>query len=428
MRPMPGEVLVVGAGVAGLAAAYTLAERGVPTLLLEREAPLACTSDKSTEAYRVFWPGDEALADLVARSLERLAPFVPLARPKPLGYLYVGQEEALLALAAQAPHAGPLRVHRLADTYPRGAKEGLDLLRPEALGEVFPYLGHLKGRAGLHVRRAGWLSAHGLGMALLEGFRARGGRLIRGVFLGVERVGGRPAQAWIKGPQGETLYPFQALVLAPGPFLPALLSALGYELPLRLEGHFKAWFADPQGLFPREAPLMIWHEPQEIFLPEEKALLQEEEGLAPLLKPLPPTAHARPEGEGFLALYNPLPMEGTQPGCTPSPPPWAGEVALRGLFPLLPRLRAYLGQRPRVDGGYYVRTPENRPLIGPIDQGIYLLGALSGYGVMAALGAADLLARHLLGEALPHYAKSLAPERYRDPAYRPDGAAGLAQL
>ena len=103
-------------------------------------------------------------------------------------------------------------------------------------------------------------------------------------------------------------------------------------------------------------------------------------------------------------------------------------MALRGLFPLLPGLRAYLGQRPRVDGGYYVRTPENRPLIGPLDQGIYLLGALSGYGIMAALGAGDLLARHVLGENLPPYAKDLAPGRYQDPGYRPKAAMARAQL
>ena len=216
---MEAEVLVVGAGIAGLAAAYFLAERGVPTLLLEREAPLACTSDKSTEAYRAFWPGDASLTALVERSLELLAPFVSLAHPRPRGYLYVGREEGLMALVAEAPQAGPLRVHRRGATYPK-ATEGLDLLRPSALGEVFPYLGHLRGYAGLHVRRAGWLSAHGLGMALLEAFRAHGGRLVRGEFLGVERVGGRPAQARVRTAQGEVLWSFRALVLAVGPFCP----------------------------------------------------------------------------------------------------------------------------------------------------------------------------------------------------------------
>ncbi|WP_448566820.1 NAD(P)/FAD-dependent oxidoreductase [Thermus sp.] len=426
--PADLEVLVVGAGILGLSAAYFLAEKGLPVVVLEREAPLACTSDKSTECYRVFWPGDEALAALVARSLELMGAFAHVARPNRRGYLYVGEEESLLLLAQEAPHAGPLRVHKGVSTYPREAAWGLDLVRSGAVGEVFPYLGHLRNKAALHVRPAGWFSAQGLGMGLLEGLRQMGGKLAYGEFLGLEREGGRPRYARVRRGTGEALWPFSLLVLAPGPGLPGLLEALGLELPLVAEPHFKAWFPDPLALFPREAPLIIWNEPQEIFTAEEKALLREDEELAPLLGPLPPGAHGRPEGEGFLALYNPFPIGEMPRGCLPTPPPWAGEVALRGLFPLLPRLPAYLGVRPRVDGGYYVRTPENRPLLGPLEEGVFLAGAFSGYGVMAALGAGELLARWALGEDLPSWAPSLTPGRFQDPGYRPSAAAAKAQL
>lgn len=426
---MPGEgVLVVGAGILGLSAAHFLAEKGLRVLVLEREAPLACTSDKSTECYRVFWPGDEALSALVARSLELLGPFGEVARPQGRGYLYLGEEETPLRMAQEAPLAGPLRVHKEATGYPKGAETGMDLLRPQALGQAFPYLAHLRGVAGLHVRRAGWLSAHGLGMGLLEALRKRGGRLLRGEFCGLEGQGGRPAFARVRFGGVEELLPFAACVLAPGPGLPSLLSLLGLELPLGAEPHFKAWFPDPLRRFPREASLLIWNEPQEIFSPEEKALLAEEPSLAPLLSPLPPGAHGRPEGEGFLALYNPWPKAEAPGGCAPTPPSWAGEVALRGLFPVLPGLRAYLGSRPRVDGGYYVKTPENRPLLGPVAEGVYLLGAFSGYGVMAALGAGEALARWVVGETPPPWAEALSPKRYQDPGYRPHGAAARAEL
>jgi glycine/D-amino acid oxidase-like deaminating enzyme len=72
-----------------------------------------------------------------------------------------------------------------------------------------------------------------------------------------------------------------------------------------------------------------------------------------------------------------------------------------------------------VDGGYYTKTRENRPLIGPLPvKGGYLIGALSGYGIMASCAAGELLATHLTGSPLPSYAPAFALERYQDPEYQ----------
>jgi glycine/D-amino acid oxidase-like deaminating enzyme len=69
--------------------------------------------------------------------------------------------------------------------------------------------------------------------------------------------------------------------------------------------------------------------------------------------------------------------------------------------------------------------------VGPTAiPGLYLLAALSGYGIMAAMGAAELLAAHLDG-APPPWAADLGPERFADAAYREQlaaGAAGAGQL
>jgi len=37
---------------------------------------------------------------------------------------------------------------------------------------------------------------------------------------------------------------------------------------------------------------------------------------------------------------------------------------------------------------------------------------------MAGCGAGELLAAHLTGSKLPHYASAFSPERYKDPAYQ----------
>ena len=48
----------------------------------------------------------------------------------------------------------------------------------------------------------------------------------------------------------------------------------------------------------------------------------------------------------------------------------------------------------------------------------YVLGALSGYGLMAACAAAELLAAHMTSATLPIYAQAFSLERYADPAYQ----------
>ena len=47
-----------------------------------------------------------------------------------------------------------------------------------------------------------------------------------------------------------------------------------------------------------------------------------------------------------------------------------------------------------------------------------MLGGLSGYGLMSANGAADLLADHIAGRPLHAYAPAFHLARYEDPAYR----------
>ena len=88
---------------------------------------------------------------------------------------------------------------------------------------------------------------------------------------------------------------------------------------------------------------------------------------------------------------------------------------------MVPGLRQYFDKLPKpwADGGYYLKTQENRPLIGPLPvKGAYIIGALSGFGVMAACAAGELLAAHVTGAALPGYAPAFLLSRYQDPAYR----------
>lgn len=440
------EIVICGAGIAGAAAAWALAEQGVTDLLLvDERPPLSLTSDKSSECYRDFWPGPgDAMVGLIGRSidlLERLAAEtdnrIGLSRR---GYLYAARSPAGLArLRAAAEEscglgAGPLRVHAGQPDAPAyrpaaaegyaGAPRGADLLLDQRLiREQFPYLAESAGL--LHARRCGWLSAQQLGMELLERARARGARLARARLAGVEIERGRVAAVRLQDGPRETRVAAGALVNAAGPLLGQVAGMLGLELPVFNELHVKAAFPDHLGVVPRDAPMLICAEPTApVWSAEERADLAEAEETRGLLGPLAAGAHLRPEGGGasatLLLLWNY--HTAPQPPLFPiQPDPLQAEVALRGLATLVPGLAAYIGRMPRpyLDGGYYTRTPENRPLIGPLPlAGAFVLGALSGFGVMAACAAGELLAAQIVGADLPPYAPAFLPARYADPAYQ----------
>jgi glycine/D-amino acid oxidase-like deaminating enzyme len=152
--------------------------------------------------------------------------------------------------------------------------------------------------------------------------------------------------------------------------------------------------------------------------------LSEDDYTRSLLDEMPAGVHTRPEGgtdsDIILMLWEYL-LHEIAPVWPPPLDEQYPEIALRGLATMIPGLKAYFNKSPRpvLDGGYYTKTRENRPLIGPLPvEGAYLIGAISGYGLMASCAAGELLAAHLTKTALPPYAPAFALERYQDPAYQ----------
>ena len=200
---------------------------------------------------------------------------------------------------------------------------------------------------------------------------------------------------------------------------------IGVELPTFSELHIKVAFNDHLGITPREAPLLIWLDP--VHLPwseEEKEFLSEAEETRWLLDEFPAGVHGRPEGRSdspiFLILwtYDTDPVEERFPLTFD---PYYPEIVLRGMAEILPVLSAYFERAPKpiIDGGYYTKTKENRPLICPLPvEGAFMIGALSGFGQMAACAAGELLAAHVTGIQLPDYAPAFDLDRYQDAAYQ----------
>lgn len=430
---------MAGAGIAGVSTAYELAvRRGVDRVVVCDARPsMSLTSDKSTECYRNWWP-HPAMVGLMNRSIDLLESLE--CRLTGRGYVYftaspehLGELEAG-AKAVSQKGAGPFRLHQTLSGPPpcdaardwHRATRGADLVTdPDLIRRLFPAVGHDVVGA-LHVRRAGWLDAHQLGAQLVDASRAAGVELIRHMVVAVD-VGPRGVRG-VELDDG-THIETPTLVSAAGPHVADVTGLIGESLPVFAELHLKVAFRDHLGVVPRDAPLMIWDDPQRIpWDDDERDGLQEQDPL--LLEELPAGCHLRPEGGSdspwVLGLWEfrhtvmnpvfPVPVDRMYP-----------EVVLRGLSKMIPGLDAYRGRIPKtvVDGGYYLRTAENLPLIGPLrTPGAFVIGALSGFGIMASQAAAELVALHITGETLPSYADTFRVDRFDDPDYTPSADTG----
>jgi glycine/D-amino acid oxidase-like deaminating enzyme len=331
--------------------------------------------------------------------------------------------------------AGPLRIHdgRPGVTaYPapsagdwHAQPAGIDLLLDRGLiRRHFPYVVD-DTVALLHARRCGWLSGQQLGMHLLELARRAGAELVTGRLTAVDVSGGRVTGVRIDGPGGVRSLATERLVLAAGPLLPEAARLVGVTLPVFSEQHHKIAIEDTLGAVPRDAPFLIWDDPQTLeWSADERAALAADSSLRWMLDPFPAGVHTRPEGASpesrtLLVLWS-YDSAATEVVFPLPEPPYYTELVIRGMARMLPGFAGYLDPMPRayIDGGYYAKTRENRPLIGPLPVGgAYVSSAYSGFGIMASCAGGELVAAHVTGAPLPDYASAFLLSRYDDPAY-----------
>jgi len=448
MTNSTAEVVICGAGIAGISATYHLTvKHGIENVvLIDEHTPLSLTSDKSTECYRNWWPGPgDAMVSLMNRSIDILEDLANesdnVFHLNRRGYVFATADPARIAnfkrSADEAAElgAGPVRYHGgqpddpvYAPASGQGFEDqptGSDIILDSAIiREHFPYLSE-HTIALIHARRCGWFSAQQLGMYMLDRARECGARLLQARVEGVNVVGNRVRSVRLsQGGVPDTISTTN-FVNAGGPFLKDVAQTVGIDLPVFHELHAKIAFRDTLGAVPRDAPLIIWTDPTSLlWSEEERSMLAESEETKWLLDEFPSGVHARPEGSSdsnivlIIWTYDITPVEPVFPITFD---PHYPEIALRGLATMIPGMKAYFDQIPKpvVDGGYYTKTRENRPLIGPLPvDGAYVIGALSGFGIMAACASGELLAAHLTGSGLPHYAPAFRLERYEDPKYQ----------
>ena len=448
MKTSRADVLICGAGIAGASAAYHLAAKQdiKEILLVDERPPLTLTSDKSTECYRNWWPGP---GDTMVRFMNHSIDLLEKLADETDNYFHMNRRgyAFLTADSDQVPimqrsaeeilslGAGSLRLHHgySDDTLyfpsaPHGFNPhltGADLVvDPAQIQKHYPFISD-RAIAMLHVRRCGWLSAQQLGMYLLNQAKASGVKFLKARVTDVTTSSGQIETVHLSTTSGPLHVSARSFIIAAGPFLKPVGEMIGVDFPVFNELHGKIAFNDSQGIISRHAPLMIWDDPiTPHWSKEEREELAAGEDTQWLITEFPGGVHFRPEG-GFdshtvLALWT-YDIEVHEPVIPPIFKDEYAEIVIRGLAQMIPGISAYLGKmsRPAVDGGYYCKTRENRPLIGPLPvKGAYVIGALSGFGIMAAMAAGELLAMHVIGGELPDYSPSFLLNRYEDPDYQ----------
>jgi len=448
MSQMTADVVVCGAGIAGVSTAYELVVRhGLRNVvIIDPLPPLTLTSDKSFEGYRNWWPGpDDAMVSLMNRSIDLLEKLLQEA-PGRLhmnrsGYLFAtaDPEKAgqMIASAEESTKlgAGPLRIYQGESNDPTyiparahdvlDAPTGADIfLNQRLIRHYFPFLTD-RAIATVHARRCGWFGAQQFGMYMLEQAREQGAQLVEGTVDEIVLEDGRVSGVKVSTPGGPLTISTPKFVNAAGPMQADVARKIGVELPVFHELHIKVTINDHRRVVPRDMPLLIWQDP--IYLPwteEEREMLAESDETRWMTEEMPAGVHGRPEGSGdsdTLLMqygYHTPPVDARFPIQLDSDHP---EIALRGLSTVIPGLSVYLEQIPKpfMDGGYYTRTRENRPLIGPLPvEGAYIFGGIGGFGMQVACGGAELLAAHVTSSHQPHYAPAFRLERYDNADYQ----------
>ncbi len=442
-QPKNPDILILGAGIAGLSTAYHLAVKHhlKHILVVDERAPLGLTSSRGTMAYRNLFPGPgDAMVQLMNRSIELLQAIdaqshhtIQLTQN---GYMYFTAREPqieiwrALAREAQERGVGEFREHSKtlevsANLFAKNLevfKNGTDLItNPELIHQLYPRVTR-DVVAMLHVRRCGAFDVFALGDWLLSQARANGAQFLQDRVEKISVRGNRIESVQLaSGAEIST----HTLVIAVGPLLPELAQMLEIELPVYNELHGKMTMRDSARVFPRYGDLLLWSDAQTLpWNDDERVEFSESYETRWLCEEFPGGVHFLPKGTADdpkimgLWTYNTHEMPFQE---FPTFDAHTAEIILRGLARMIPEARVYFGRGREafVDGGYYCKTHENRPLIGPLPiEGAFVCGALSGFGVMASQGAAELLSAHIVGATLPEYARWFQLSRYADSEYR----------
>ena len=362
----PGPVVIVGAGMAGVATAFALSRRGVrEIIIIERETQVAAHASGRNAAIFRLLDRDRSNVILAQETQVQLAGMS-------WSQDVIRSGGALTVVAAD----GLVRLQRLAEVV---RAEGVDLAEwtPGRAADLVPALDASRLAGVLHVPAEGTIDIHGLVHGTLDQARSLGAQVrlgcgVRGVHvrngrvLGVETDAGEIEAAVVVNAAGAWAADLGRQAGAASPPLRPVRRHLAF---LRVAGSPPAW---------------------------------------PVVWDLSTPFYFRPESGGVLvSLCEEIPSEPGDESCDDH---------------LAERLAVGMhGLRPPLDDAQLVRawacqrmiTPDERFVVGadPKLEGFFWVAGLGGHGMSAGLAAGRVAADLIVGER-PAEAEALAPGRF----------------
>jgi sarcosine oxidase subunit beta len=364
--PENAEVIIVGGGISGTAAAFFLSRAGLKPVILERLSSLAAlTTAQSMEAMRAQFVEPENIAMM----RESIGFYESFAANTGLPDYDIGlHQQGYLFLTSEPDQAEDFR-RRVREQHRLGLAD-VQFLTGEQVRRQFPYVAG-DVLAGTFRQRDGWLSAH----EAAHGFaRASGAPIyLNTEVTSISAAGGRVINVMTS--RGAIDSP--TVVLATGPYSKRVAALAGVELPLRIvRRHRLTIGAHP--LIPQDAPMTI----------------DQDTG-----------AHWRPESPGAALAWAQVHEPSGEPVDEVMPNPMFPFEVLEGVSRLCPFWLEVAESLKRdnvfLTAGQYTVTPDDKPVIGPHPDiaGLFFNLGYSGHGVMAAPGGGRLLADLVAGGA-----------------------------
>jgi len=432
------EIIIIGAGIAGIASAYYLSNRFDRTnvILIDALAPMSFTSAQSGENYRDWWP-HKAMRNFTNHSIDLMENIADesndIFNMSRRGYVLASRQNDIDHLFSQLNlqqlderhirfhHQGASNNYQVpVSANWRTAPDGVDVITDQNLiRQTFPsYSKQIKHV--FHIRRAGDISSQQLGQYMLTNARNAGVKFVQAKVVDIDHDNVFVVKA--KADSTDVLVQAEKLINAAGPFANHIAKMLGTSLPMHNVLQQKIAFEDRDKVIPRDMPFSIDLDGCELdWDKDERELLLDDEDLSWLAKPMSGNIHCRPDG-GDQGSWLKLGWAFNQQQCSANWQPQLNdqypEIILRGAARLNPTLKKFYQGFPRSFhhyGGYYPMTEENWPLIGPTEQqGMFVVGALSGFGTMAACAGGELCAQWVTESELPDYAEDLSLARYQN--------------